>query len=175
MKDKRNRRLTNGLTDGFLSNVDFLYFLQESRSSLISVSLRARSVLCLFGWAPALLSRISFLSRLSFNPLATHRNEDEEVQEGFPLNQRSGIVSWAVTPGALGIQEPVIPGEPLIKRQPMALGDQDYQGNNEKLCREGRLEVGYLGISFVFLDGFGQLPHLSQSFVNSFFSFLVKN
>jgi len=24
--------------------------------------------------------------------------------------------------GALGIQEPVIPGEPLIKRQPMALG-----------------------------------------------------
>jgi hypothetical protein len=24
---------------------------------------------------------------------------------------------------------------------------------------EGRLEVGYLGISFVFLDGFGQLPH----------------
>ena len=57
-------------------------------SSLISVSLRARSVLCLFGWAPALLSRISFLSRLSFNPLATHRNEDEEVQEGFPFAKK---------------------------------------------------------------------------------------
>ena len=26
--------------------------------------------------------------------------------------------------GALGIQEPVIPGEPLIKRQPMIIGEK---------------------------------------------------